>query len=110
MQGAVVQFKGDGASEAGETETDIGPYVRCQWRAARGDSICGRAPGYDAQCTKNRRHVFIYFAIMHFSKTYAQLLSSLPPDLKENAIEYRQLKKLINQVVEELTSLGRCPP
>ena len=43
---------------------------------------------------------------MHFSKTYAQLLSSLPPDLRDNAIEYLQLKKLINQVVQELTSLG----
>ncbi|TCD66872.1 hypothetical protein EIP91_000770 [Steccherinum ochraceum] len=43
---------------------------------------------------------------MHFSKTYTQLLSSLPPDLKSSAIEYRQLKKLINQVVQELTSLG----
>ncbi|KAK7689507.1 hypothetical protein QCA50_007299 [Cerrena zonata] len=46
---------------------------------------------------------------MHFSKTYAQLLESLPHDLRDNAIEYRQLKKLINQVVEELTSLGLSP-
>lgn len=52
--------------------------------------------------------IFIYYSTlpMHFSKTYAQLLSSLPPDLRDNAIEYRQLKKLINQVVQELTSLG----
>ncbi|KDQ52928.1 hypothetical protein JAAARDRAFT_39876 [Jaapia argillacea MUCL 33604] len=47
---------------------------------------------------------------MHFSKTYTQLLLSLPPELRENAIEYRQLKKLINQVVLELSSLGLSPP
>ncbi|RDB26687.1 Transcriptional regulator of yeast-form-adherence 3 [Hypsizygus marmoreus] len=46
---------------------------------------------------------------MHFSKTYAQLLLSLPPELRENAIQYRQLKKLINQVVRELSSLGLSP-
>ncbi|KAG6810602.1 hypothetical protein H0H92_011154 [Tricholoma furcatifolium] len=46
---------------------------------------------------------------MHFSKTYAQLLLSLPPELRENAIQYRQLKKLINQVVIELTSLVLNP-
>ena len=28
---------------------------------------------------------------MHFSKTYTQLLLTLPPDLRENAIEYRQV-------------------
>ena len=28
---------------------------------------------------------------MHFSKTYTQLLLSLPQELKENAIEYRQV-------------------
>lgn len=28
---------------------------------------------------------------MHFSKTYAQLLLSLPPELRENAIQYRQV-------------------
>lgn len=27
---------------------------------------------------------------MHFGKTYAQLLLSLPPDLSQNAIQYRQ--------------------
>ena len=43
---------------------------------------------------------------MHFSKTYSQLLLTLPPDLREKAIEYRQLKKLINRVVLELTALG----
>ncbi len=43
---------------------------------------------------------------MHFSKTYAQLLLTLPPDLRESAIQYRQLKKIINQIVAELTSLG----
>lgn len=66
---------------------------------------------------------------MHFSKTYTQLLLSLPPELRENAIEYRQvrwfpslmktyanpfgdsaqLKKLINQIVRELSSLGLSP-
>ncbi|KAF9445266.1 hypothetical protein P691DRAFT_805921 [Macrolepiota fuliginosa MF-IS2] len=46
---------------------------------------------------------------MHFSKTYAQLLESLPQELQENAIQYRQLKKIINQVVEELSSLGLSP-
>ncbi|KAF7304257.1 hypothetical protein HMN09_00827000 [Mycena chlorophos] len=46
---------------------------------------------------------------MHFSKTYAQLLQELPPELSQNAIQYRQLKKLINQVVTELASLGLGP-
>jgi hypothetical protein len=43
---------------------------------------------------------------MHFSKTYTELLHSLPPELRNNAIEYRKLKKLINQVVRELSVLG----
>ncbi|PPQ82687.1 hypothetical protein CVT25_009417 [Psilocybe cyanescens] len=46
---------------------------------------------------------------MHFSKTYAQLLLSLPPELRDNAIEYRQLKKIINQIVNELSGLGLKP-
>ncbi|TBU21396.1 SPX domain-containing protein [Dichomitus squalens] len=46
---------------------------------------------------------------MHFSKTYTQLLLTLPPDLRESAIQYRQLKKIINQIVAELTSLGLSP-
>ncbi|TRM57389.1 SPX domain-containing protein [Schizophyllum amplum] len=46
---------------------------------------------------------------MHFGKTYAQLLLDLPPELRDNAIQYRQLKKLINQVVRELTALGLSP-
>ncbi|KAF9072036.1 SPX domain-containing protein [Rhodocollybia butyracea] len=46
---------------------------------------------------------------MHFSKTYAKLLLDLPPELRENAIQYRQLKKLIHQVVVELSSLGLRP-
>ncbi|TDL24707.1 hypothetical protein BD410DRAFT_785400 [Rickenella mellea] len=46
---------------------------------------------------------------MHFSKTYAQLLLTLPSELRENAIEYRQLKKLINQMVQELGTLGLSP-
>ncbi|KAJ7176466.1 SPX domain-containing protein [Mycena filopes] len=46
---------------------------------------------------------------MHFSKTYAQLLADLPPELSENAVQYRQLKKLINQVVSELALLGLGP-
>jgi len=28
--------------------------------------------------------------VMHFSKSYAQILLSLPPKLRENAISYRQ--------------------
>jgi hypothetical protein len=28
---------------------------------------------------------------MHFSKTYSQLLADLPPELTENAVEYRQV-------------------
>ncbi|KIK03290.1 hypothetical protein K443DRAFT_676956 [Laccaria amethystina LaAM-08-1] len=46
---------------------------------------------------------------MHFSKTYARLLLTLPPELRENAIQYRQLKRLINQIVTELSSLGLSP-
>ena len=65
---------------------------------------------------------------MHFCKSYAQILLSLPPELRENAISYRQasryptnppslsnpsnplkLKKLVNQVAQELTSLGFSP-
>ncbi|KAF9479813.1 hypothetical protein BDN70DRAFT_878342 [Pholiota conissans] len=46
---------------------------------------------------------------MHFSKTYAQLLLDLPPDLRDNAVQYRQLKKVINQIVGELSSLGLKP-
>ncbi|KAH6909929.1 microtubule associated protein-domain-containing protein [Coprinopsis sp. MPI-PUGE-AT-0042] len=46
---------------------------------------------------------------MHFSKTYAQILEGLPPGLRDNAIQYRQLKKIINQVVSELSSLGLSP-
>ncbi|KAJ7198829.1 hypothetical protein GGX14DRAFT_665350 [Mycena pura] len=46
---------------------------------------------------------------MHFSKTYEQLLSDLPPEVNQNAVQYRQLKKLINQVVAELASLGLAP-
>ncbi|TFK23078.1 hypothetical protein FA15DRAFT_670919 [Coprinopsis marcescibilis] len=46
---------------------------------------------------------------MHFSKTYTQILQDLPLELRENAIQYRQLKKLINQVVSELSSLGLSP-
>ncbi|KAH8828688.1 SPX domain-containing protein [Flagelloscypha sp. PMI_526] len=43
---------------------------------------------------------------MHFSKTYSELLLSLPPSLRQNTIEYRHLKKLINAVVLELDQLG----
>ncbi|PFH45026.1 hypothetical protein AMATHDRAFT_10181 [Amanita thiersii Skay4041] len=46
---------------------------------------------------------------MHYSKTYAQILLGLPLELRENAIEYRKLKKIINQVVRELSSLGLSP-
>ncbi|KAI6026536.1 hypothetical protein BKA83DRAFT_4244656 [Pisolithus microcarpus] len=46
---------------------------------------------------------------MHYSKTYSQLLLTLSPELRDNAIEYRQLKKLINETVVELYSLGFTP-
>ncbi|KAF9443837.1 hypothetical protein P691DRAFT_678684 [Macrolepiota fuliginosa MF-IS2] len=46
---------------------------------------------------------------MHFSKTYTQLLESLPQELQENSIQYHQLKEIINQVVKELSSLGLNP-
>ncbi|CCL98486.1 uncharacterized protein FIBRA_00484 [Fibroporia radiculosa] len=46
---------------------------------------------------------------MHFSKTYQQLLLTLPVELRDSAIEYRKLKKLINQVVGELNSIGLSP-
>ncbi|KAF9044445.1 hypothetical protein BJ165DRAFT_1481247 [Panaeolus papilionaceus] len=46
---------------------------------------------------------------MHFSKTYTQLLQSLPPELRDNAIQYRQLKKVINRIVGELSLLGLEP-
>lgn len=29
---------------------------------------------------------------MHFSKTYAQLLLDLPPDLRDNAVQYREVR------------------
>ncbi|KIY45090.1 hypothetical protein FISHEDRAFT_50052 [Fistulina hepatica ATCC 64428] len=46
---------------------------------------------------------------MHFSKTYNELLQSLPSELRENTIQYRQLKKVINRVVLELSTLGLHP-
>ncbi|KAF8179969.1 hypothetical protein K438DRAFT_2172324 [Mycena galopus ATCC 62051] len=61
---------------------------------------------------------------MHFSKTYSQLLQACLPELRKNAVDYRQvnassavlrfvtffqLKKLINQLVVELESLGLGP-
>ncbi|KAI0325552.1 hypothetical protein GY45DRAFT_1330094 [Cubamyces sp. BRFM 1775] len=46
---------------------------------------------------------------MHFSKTYSQLLLTLPPELRQSAIQYRQLKKIINQIVAELNALGLSP-
>ncbi|OSX62791.1 hypothetical protein POSPLADRAFT_1046195 [Postia placenta MAD-698-R-SB12] len=46
---------------------------------------------------------------MHFSKTYQQLLLTLPVELRDSAIEYRKLKKLINKVVNELNSIGLSP-
>ncbi|KAI0713987.1 hypothetical protein C8Q76DRAFT_844656 [Earliella scabrosa] len=47
---------------------------------------------------------------MHFSKTYSQLLLTLsPPELRESAIEYRRLKKIINRIVPELTVLRLSP-
>ncbi len=58
----------------------------------------GRAPAQTRPLPRPR---------MHFSKTYAQLLLTLPPELRESAIQYRQLKKIINQIVAELTALGQ---
>ncbi|KAI8973169.1 SPX domain-containing protein [Trametes punicea] len=46
---------------------------------------------------------------MHFSKKYAELLLTLPPELRESAVQYRQLKKLIHQIVAELDALGLSP-
>ncbi|KAJ6550011.1 hypothetical protein B0H19DRAFT_1160248 [Mycena capillaripes] len=46
---------------------------------------------------------------MHFSKTYTELLQALPSELSERGIQYRQLKRLINQLVTELASLGLGP-
>ncbi|KAJ6460948.1 SPX domain-containing protein [Mycena sanguinolenta] len=46
---------------------------------------------------------------MHFSKTFTEILASLPPEFAENAVDYRQLKKLINELVTELASLGLGP-
>ncbi|KAJ6447875.1 hypothetical protein C8R45DRAFT_850636 [Mycena sanguinolenta] len=46
---------------------------------------------------------------MHFSKTFAEILASLPPELAENAVDYRRLKKLINELVTELASVGLGP-
>jgi hypothetical protein len=46
---------------------------------------------------------------MHFAKTYAAQLKSLPPELRHGVIEYRTLKKLIRQVVDELEAVGLSP-
>ncbi|KAI9570914.1 hypothetical protein HD554DRAFT_2203701 [Boletus coccyginus] len=46
---------------------------------------------------------------MHFAKTYTQLLVTLPPEFRNNAFEYRKLKRLINQTALELDSLGLGP-
>ncbi|ETW75347.1 hypothetical protein HETIRDRAFT_437119 [Heterobasidion irregulare TC 32-1] len=46
---------------------------------------------------------------MHYSKTYDQLLLTLPLELRDNAIEYRKLKKLIHDIVSELESIGLSP-
>ncbi|KAF8634688.1 hypothetical protein AX17_004125 [Amanita inopinata Kibby_2008] len=62
--------------------------------------VWGRILPLDQECT---------IILMHFSKTYSQILLTLPPELRENAIQYRQLKKLINQVVRELSTLGLSP-
>ncbi|KIJ39266.1 hypothetical protein M422DRAFT_49674 [Sphaerobolus stellatus SS14] len=46
---------------------------------------------------------------MHFAKTYSQLLLTLPNEFRNSAIEYRQLKKLIKELVAELEALGLTP-
>ncbi|KAI0746206.1 hypothetical protein C8Q76DRAFT_765147 [Earliella scabrosa] len=43
------------------------------------------------------------------AKAYGRLLLTLPPELRESAIQYRQLKKIINQIVAELTALRLSP-
>ncbi|WVQ79771.1 hypothetical protein IAT38_001871 [Cryptococcus sp. DSM 104549] len=48
---------------------------------------------------------------MKYGKEFQQLLdgSDFPDDWKSSAIEYRQLKKIIKDVVAELTSMGLSP-
>ncbi|KAG9000855.1 hypothetical protein FRB90_011724 [Tulasnella sp. 427] len=48
---------------------------------------------------------------MKFGKTYTALIydPTFPQEWRDRAIDYRQLKKLINQVVIELSSLGLNP-
>ncbi|WVQ95244.1 hypothetical protein IAU59_002339 [Kwoniella sp. CBS 9459] len=48
---------------------------------------------------------------MKYGKEFQQILegSSFPPDWKDSAIEYRRLKKLIKNVVSELTGMGLSP-
>ncbi|KAJ9126723.1 hypothetical protein QFC24_001754 [Naganishia onofrii] len=48
---------------------------------------------------------------MKYGKEYADLLkdSRIPQEWKESAIEYRQLKKLIKNVVDELSTMGLNP-
>ncbi|KAJ7248218.1 hypothetical protein B0H12DRAFT_1020206 [Mycena haematopus] len=46
---------------------------------------------------------------MHFSKTFTEILAGLPSEFRANAVDYRQLKKLINELVTELASLGLGP-
>ncbi|WWC90391.1 uncharacterized protein L201_005325 [Kwoniella dendrophila CBS 6074] len=48
---------------------------------------------------------------MKYGKEFQHILedSSFPPDWKDSAIEYGQLKKLIKNVVQELTSMGLSP-
>ncbi|KZT42794.1 hypothetical protein SISSUDRAFT_998572 [Sistotremastrum suecicum HHB10207 ss-3] len=46
---------------------------------------------------------------MHYGKSYSALLASLPPEFQDSAIEYRQLKKTIKKLVDELGSLGLNP-
>nr|XP_019045049.1 hypothetical protein I302_06965 [Kwoniella bestiolae CBS 10118]OCF23979.1 hypothetical protein I302_06965 [Kwoniella bestiolae CBS 10118] len=48
---------------------------------------------------------------MKYGKEFQHILedSSFPPEWKESAIEYGRLKKLIKNVVQELTSMGLSP-
>ncbi|RXK42310.1 hypothetical protein M231_00300 [Tremella mesenterica] len=48
---------------------------------------------------------------MKYGKQFQQILESgnFPPEWKSSAIEYRQLKKLIKDVVQELSSMGLSP-
>jgi hypothetical protein len=86
--------------------------------AARGKSRESLARAVERTCptpTDDHDHTtssitsICFVQLMHFAKTYASQLESLPPDLRRDVIEYRTLKKLIRQVVDELGAVGLSP-